>query len=248
MAQTDRFTGKAAIVTGASRGIGAEVARRLASEGARVMIVYRGDHDAADRVAQAIRAGGGTAHALAADISRPDDCERIMREGRALLGRLDILVNAAGVASYKPLAEADAAHFHAIFDTNVLGSLALTRAAAAVMETPGRIIHFSSRLAQTPLPGASVYAASKAAVSALTLALAQELGPRGITINAIAPGPIETDMTAAILAERGAALSAQTPLRRIGQPGDLAGIVAFLASDDAGWITGRTLRADGGLL
>lgn len=248
MTETKRFAGKAAIVTGASRGIGAEVARRLAAEGAALLIVYRSDHDAARAVVGAIRAHGGTAHALAADISQPGDCARIMREAMEVLGRIDILVNAAGVASYKPLADADAAHYRALFDTNVLGSLALTREAAAIMETPGRIIHFASRLAETPLPGASVYAASKAAVSALTLALAQELGPRGITINAVAPGPIETDMTTAILRERGAALAAQTPLRRIGQPGDIAGIVAFLASDDAGWITGRTLRADGGLL
>jgi len=135
-----------------------------------------------------------------------------------------------------------------LFDTNVLGALSLTRFAAPVMECPGRIIHFGSRLAQSPMPNTSVYAASKAAVSALTLALSQELGPRDITINAVAPGLIETDMTAATVAERGDILRAQTPLRRIGQPSDICGLVAFLASDDARWITGQTFRADGGLL
>lgn len=242
------LSGKTALVTGGSRGIGAEVARRLGAEGATIAIAYRSDKASADRVVEDLKAAGAKADAFVADISCPDDCERLVRECIEIFGRLDILVNAAGVAEYRPLEQADADHYHAMFDTNVLGALSVTRAAAAVMETPGRIIHFSSRLAESPMPGTSVYAASKAAVSALTLALSQELGPRGITINAIAPGLIETDMTAAAVRERGDAMRSRTPLRRIGQPGDISGLVAFLVSDDAGWITGRTIRADGGLL
>ncbi len=240
--------GKVALITGGSRGIGAEVARRLGADGAAVVIAYRSDKAAADSVVQGLKASGAEACAVAADISRPPDCEHIVGRCIEIFGRLDILVNAAGVAAYRPLEQADADHYHEMFATNVLGALSMTRAAASVMGSPGRIVHFASRLADSPMPGTAVYAASKAAVSALTLALSQELGPRGITINAVAPGLIETDMTAAAVAERGEALRNRTPLRRIGQPEDIGGLVAFLASDDAGWITGRTIRADGGLL
>lgn len=242
------LTGKVALVTGGSRGIGAEVARRLASDGANVVIAYRSDRTSADKVVQALKEAGSTGQALSGDIALPEDCERLVDQCVEISGRLDILVNAAGVATYRPLAEADADHYREMFDTNVLGTLSLTRAAAQVMQDPGRIIHFSSRLAGTPMPETSVYAASKAAVSALTRALSQELGPRGITINAVAPGLVETDLTAAAVKARGSTISAQTPLRRIGQPDDISGLVAFLASDDAKWITGQTLRADGGLL
>lgn len=248
MNSTLSLTGKVALVTGGSRGIGAEVARRLASDGAEVVIAYRSDTASAETVVAALKATGAKAHAFAVDIAIPQDCETLIEACIKACGRLDILVNAAGVATYRPLEQADADHYHALFNTNVLGALSLTRAAVAVMNGPGRIIHFSSRLAGSPMPNTSVYAASKAAVSALTLALSQELGPRDITINAIAPGLIETDMTALAVAERGEALRNATPLRRIGQPDDISGIVAFLASDDAKWITGRTLRADGGLL
>jgi 3-oxoacyl-[acyl-carrier protein] reductase len=242
------LSGKVALVTGGSRGIGAEVARRLASDGAMVVIAYRENSEAASRVVEVLTGFGTKAQAVAADIAIPEDCARLVGATIEIFGRLDILVNAAGVATYLPLELADADHYRRMFDTNVLGALSLTRAAAAVMENPGRIIHFASRLAESPMPDTSVYAASKAAVSALTLALSQELGPRGITINAVAPGLIETDMTAKAVEERGDALRARTPLRRIGQPSDISGLVAFLASDDAGWITGRTVRADGGLL
>ena len=248
MNSTLSLTGKVALVTGGSRGIGAEVARRLASDGAEVVIAYRSDTASAETVVTALKATGAKAHAFAVDIAIPQDCETLIESCLKACGRLDILVNAAGVATYRPLDQADADHYHALFNTNVLGALSLTRAAVAVMNGPGRIIHFSSRLAGSPMPNTSVYAASKAAVSALTLALSQELGPRDITINAIAPGLIETDMTALAVAERGEALRNATPLRRIGQPDDISGIVAFLASDDAKWITGRTIRADGGLL
>lgn len=249
MVEGKGLTGKVALVSGGSRGIGAAVARRLARDGAHVVVGYRSDTASAEGVVAELTAAGAVAQAVAADIARPEECGRLVARTLEICGRLDILVNAAGVATYLPLAKADADHFHATFDANVLGALALTRAAAPVMTAPGgRIIHFSSRLAQTPLAGSSVYAASKAAVSALVLALAQELGPRGITINAVAPGVIETDMTATVIRERGEAIRSQTPLRRIGQPEDIAGLVAFLVSEDGGWINGRTIRADGGML
>mgnify|MGYP001627788054 CR=1 FL=1 len=248
MKHSTRLAGKIALVTGGSRGIGAAVAKRLASDGAEIVVAYRRDQAAATDVVKNLTASGAKAHALSFDIARPDDCDALIDSCLKACGRLDVLVNAAGVATYRPLDQVDAAHFHAMFDTNVLGALSLTRAASAAMERGGKIIHFASRLAQTPMANTSVYSASKAAVSAMTLALSQELGPRGITINAIAPGLIETDMTAAALVERGEALKGATPLRRIGQPDDISGIVSFLASEDANWITGRTLRADGGLL
>lgn len=243
-----RFVGKVALITGGSRGIGAEVARRFGEEGARVAIAFRNDRQSADKLLENLRISGVDAFAFGADISEPEDCEQLVQDCMAVLGRIDIVVNAAGVSAYRTLEKADADHYYEMFNTNVLGALCITRAAALVMENPGRIIHFASRLAEAPMQGTSVYAASKAAVSALVLALSQELGPRGITINAVAPGLIETDMTAKAVQERGDALRAQTPLRRIGQPHDISGLVAFLASDDAGWITGRTIRADGGLL
>jgi len=249
VAEKKDLTGKVALVSGGSRGIGAAVALRLAREGARIVVGYKSDVASAERVIAELAAAGSAGHAVAADIARPDECERLVAQALEIFGRLDILANVAGVAAYLPLAKADADHFHTTFDANVLGALALTRAAAPVMTAPGgRIIHFSSRLAQTPLAGSAVYAASKAAVSALVLALAQELGPLRITINAVAPGVIETDMTAGVIRERGEAIRSQTPLRRIGQPEDIAGLVAFLASDDGVWINGRTIRADGGML
>jgi 3-oxoacyl-[acyl-carrier protein] reductase len=141
----------------------------------------------------------------------------------------------------------DEAYIRAMFDTNVTGAIMLTKAAAAVMQEGGRIVQVSSRLAYSPISTSTVYAASKAAVMAMVHGFAKELGPRGITVNAVAPGVIETDMTTKIIAERGEQIRSATPLGRIGQPDDIAGIVAFLASDDARWITGRTILADGGL-
>jgi len=248
MSNANGLSGKVALVTGGSRGIGAAVARRLAQDGASVALCYRSERAAAEDVLAEIAAEGGTAQAFVADIAQPDQCEALVSRCLSTFGRLDIVVNAAGVAAYLPLERTDADHYREIFDTNVLGALSLTRAAASVIARPGRIVHISSRLAQSPMPGSSVYAASKAAVSTLTLAMSQELGPRGVTVNAVAPGLIQTDMTADAVEMRGEAIRAQTPLRRIGKPQDISGVVAFLVSDDAGWITGRTIRVDGGLL
>jgi 3-oxoacyl-[acyl-carrier protein] reductase len=163
-------------------------------------------------------------------------------------GRIDILINSAAVAPYRPLDAIDAAFVRAVFDTNVLGTILVIQAALPHLTSPGgRIVNFASGLAFRPIPTSSVYAASKAAVVTLTQAFSKELGPKGITVNAVAPGVIETEMTSAILAQRGADIIAATPLGRIGRPDDIAGIVTFLASPEAGWITGRTILADGGL-
>lgn len=242
------FEGKAVLVTGGSRGIGAAVARRFGSLGADVTVGYRSGRDAAEALCAEIAAAGGTAVAVAGDVAVPAQAQAMVRQAHDAFGRLDVLVNAAGVGPYLPLAEIDEAHCRAIFDTNVLGTIMLTQAAAALLPSPGgRIVHFASRLAFNPLPTSAVYSASKAAVVTLVHGFARDLGPRGITVNAVAPGVIETDMTADILRERGEQILAATPLRRIGQPDDIAGVVLFLASADAGWVTGRTIIADGGL-
>ncbi|MDN2578657.1 glucose 1-dehydrogenase [Aquibium sp. ELW1220] len=242
------FEGKAVLVTGGSRGIGAAVARRFGSLGAHVAVGYRSGRDAAEALAAEIVAAGGTAVAVAGDVAVPSQAQAMVTRAHDAFGRLDVLVNAAGVGPYLPLAEIDEAHCRAIFDTNVLGTIMLTQAAAPLLPSPGgRIVHFASRLAFNPIPTSSVYSASKAAVVTLVHGFARELGPRGITVNAVAPGVIETDMTADILRERGEQILAATPLRRIGQPDDIAGVVTFLASADAGWVTGRTIIADGGL-
>jgi 3-oxoacyl-[acyl-carrier protein] reductase len=242
------FEGKAVLVTGGSRGIGAAVARRFGSLGADVAVGYRSGRDAAEALCAEIAAAGGTAVAVAGDVAVPAQAQAMVRQAHDAFGRLDVLVNAAGVGPYLPLAEIDEAHCRAILDTNVLGTIMLTQAAAPLLPSPGgRIVHFASRLAFNPIPTSAVYSASKAAVVTLVHGFARELGPRGITVNAVAPGVIETDMTADILRERGEQILAATPLRRIGQPDDIAGVVLFLASADAGWVTGRTIIADGGL-
>jgi 3-oxoacyl-[acyl-carrier protein] reductase len=157
-------------------------------------------------------------------------------------------VNCAGIAEYRPFEAIDSEMFRATFDTNVLGTIAVIQAALPHLTAPGgRIINFSSALATRPIPTTSIYAASKAAVAALSHALAKEFGPRGITVNTIAPGVIETDMTTQILAERGAGIAAMTPLGRVGQTDDIAGVALFLASPEAKWLTGRTIIADGGV-
>jgi 3-oxoacyl-[acyl-carrier protein] reductase len=242
------FHGKVALIAGGSRGIGAAVARRFSSQGAQVVICFKSNRNAAEEVVADIVAAGGSAIAFEADIVDPTSVARLMNEVLARFNCIDILVNTAGIAPYRPLGSLDASHIREVFDTNVLGALLLTQAVAPHMPSPGgRIIHFSSRLAVSPIASSSVYAAAKAAVSTLTHALSKELGPKGITINAVAPGVIETDMTSAIIQERGESIRMATPLGRIGTTDDIASIVTFLASPDSGWITGRTILADGGM-
>ena len=242
------LSGKAVIVTGASRGIGAQVARRFGAAGCKVAVLYRRGADAAGTVARAIATAGGQGMVVAADIADPDAAKAAVDSVATKFGGIDIVVNCAGIAEYRPFEKSDAALFHATFNTNVLGTIAVIQAALPHLPSPGgRIINFSSALASRPIPTTAIYSASKGAINTLSHALAKELGPRGITVNTIAPGVIETEMTTKILEERGAAIKAMTPLGRIGQPDDIAGAVLFLASPDAGWVTGRTIIVDGGV-
>ena len=239
---------KVVLITGGSRGIGAGLAKRFAAEGYRVAIGYRSGEAAADGIIGEITAAGAQGFAVAGDIAKPDDAKAMVAAVVARFGAVDVLINCAGVAEYRAFEATDLALFHAHFDTNVLGTVSMIQAVLPHMPAPGgRIINFSSALATRPIPTASIYSASKAAVTALTHALAKEFGPRGITVNAIAPGVIETEMTTKIIAERGPGIVAMTPLGRIGQTDDIAGIAVFLASPDAKWVTGRTIIADGGI-
>jgi 3-oxoacyl-[acyl-carrier protein] reductase len=242
------LSGKVALITGGSRGIGAAIARRLAAAGGQVAIGYQARGDAAESLTAEITAAGGQCLAVQGDITDADSVERIVADAVAHFGRLDILINCAGIGPYRALGAMDAAFIRSILDTNVLGTVLVTQAALPRLTAPGgRIINFASALAYRPIPTSSIYSASKAAIVTLTHAFSKELGPKGITVNAIAPGVIETEMTATILAERGAGIVAMTPLGRIGQTDDIAGIALFLCSAEAGWITGRTIIADGGV-
>jgi len=242
------LSGKVALITGGSRGIGAAVARRFAAAGSQVAIGYQARSDAAESLAAEITAAGGQCLPVQGDITDGDAAQRIAADTVARFGRIDILVNCAGVAPYRALGAMDAAYIRAILDANVLGTVLITQAVLPHLTAPGgRIVNFASAMAFRPVPTSSVYAASKAAVVTLTHAWSKELGPKGITVNAIAPGVIETEMTAAILAERGPGIVASTPLGRIGQTDDIAGVALFLSSPESGWITGRTIIADGGV-
>jgi 3-oxoacyl-[acyl-carrier protein] reductase len=242
------MAGKVALMTGGSRGIGAGVARRFAAAGIHVAIGYQSRGDAAASLATDITAAGGQCLAVQGDIADADAAQRIVADTIARFGRVDILVNCAGIGPYRALGAMDTAFIRAILDANILGTVLMTQAVLPHLPSPGgSIINFASALAFRPIPTSSVYSASKAAVVALTHAWSKELGPRGITVNAIAPGVIETEMTTKILAERGAGIVASTALGRIGQTDDIAGIALFLCSPESGWITGRTIIADGGV-
>lgn len=239
---------KVVLVVGGSRGIGAAVAYRFASLGSRVAIGYQTRGDAANKVASEIAAAGGQCIAIQGDITQTEAAQKIVNETVAHYRRIDVLINSAGVGIYRPLAKIDAAYVREMFDANVLGTVLVTQAALPHLTSPGgRIINFASALAFRPIPTSSIYAATKGAIVTLTHAYSKELGPKGITVNAVAPGVIETEMTSTILAERGAQIIAATPLGRIGQTDDIAGIVTFLASPEGGWINGRTIIADGGV-
>lgn len=239
---------KVVLVTGGSRGIGAAIARRFASLGSRVVIAYRSDRASAESLSAELSAEGGNCVAIQADVANPEHIEALVAGTVESFGAIDVLVNCAAIGPYRPLGEMDAPFVKSILETNIMGVVLLTQAVLPFMPSPGgRIINIASALAYRPIPTSSVYSASKAAVVTLTHAFAKELGKRGITVNALAPGVIETDMTTKIIAERGEQILGMTPLGRIGQPDDIAGIVTFLASPEAGWITGRTIIADGGV-
>jgi 3-oxoacyl-[acyl-carrier protein] reductase len=247
---SQRLTGKVAVVTGASKGIGAAIARHLADAGAAVVVNYSSSKEGADRVVADITGKGGRALAVQANVVKPADIQRLFAETKKAFGRLDVLVNNAGVYEFAPLEAVTPEHFHKQFDLNVLGLLLATQEAVKHFgPAGGSVINLSSVVSTTGVPNASVYSATKGAVDALTRSLARELGPRKIRVNAINPGLVETEgVTSAGISgsDFHKRIEAQTPLGRIGQPQDIAPAAVFLASDDSVWMTGETLYISGG--
>ena len=242
---------KVAIVTGASKGIGASIAKHLAAEGAAVVVNYASSKDGADRVVSEILKNGGRAVAVQANVAKHADIRRLFTEANKAFGRLDILVNNAGIYEFSPIEDITEEHFHKLFDLNVLGLILASQEAAKHFSTEGgSIVNISSVVSTLSPPNTSVYSATKAAVDAVTRSLAKELGPRKIRVNSINPGMVETEgVHAAGIADSDfrKQIESQTPLGRIGQPRDIAPAAVFLASADSGWITGETLYISGGL-
>jgi len=247
---TQKLSGKIAIVTGASKGIGAAIAAHLAAEGAAVVVNYAASKAGADKVVDEITKHGGRAVAIQADVAKQPDIDRLLAETKKAFGRLDILVNNAGIYEFAPLEQITPAHFHKQFDLNVLGLLLTTQAALKHFSPEGgSVINTSSVVSTLGVPGGAVYSATKGAVDSLTRALAKELGPRKIRVNTVNPGMIETEgtHTAGVLAgDMRKGIEAATPLGRIGQPQDIAPVVVFLASDDSSWVTGESFFISGG--
>lgn len=242
-----KLQNKIALVTGASRGIGRAIATRLAAEGTEVVVHYRSDEKAAESVVAQIKAEGGAATFIGADLSEIADARRLAHEVAGRYQKLDILVNNAGCAAYQTLDEAGIDHFDTIFNLNTRGLFFLTQEIARIMNDDGRIVNISSGITRANVAGGSVYAASKAAVEAFTRCWAAELGPRGITVNTVSPGMTKTDLLLQITpSEVLEQFAARTPLGRLGEPGDIADVVAFLCSADARWMTANNLLANGG--
>jgi 3-oxoacyl-[acyl-carrier protein] reductase len=245
-----KLQGKVAVVTGASKGIGASIAKHMAAEGASVVVNYASSKEGADRVVAEIVKNGGKAVAVQANVAKQAEIERLFAEAKKAFGRVDILVNNAGIYEFSPLEGVTEEHFYKHYNLNVLGLLLASREAAKHFDSAGGSIVNISSIASTYTPAnSSVYSSTKAAVDAVTGALAKELGPRNIRVNSINPGMVETEgVHAAGIAEGDfrKQLEAQTPLGRIGQPEDIAPAAVFLASSDAAWITGETLRIAGG--
>ena len=242
------LTGKVAIVTGSSKGIGAGIAERLAADGANLIVNYSRSAEDADKVVQRIVAAGGKAIAHRADISQPDDIAPLIDAAIHAFGRLDILVNNAGVYQPDTLDTLSAASFDQHFNLNVRGLLLTTQAAARVMTSGGVIVNISSGLAHSPYPQVHVYRATKGAVNTLTRSLAMELGPRGIRVVGIAPGFVHTEGNAASAAGMDDFFIGKTPLGRVGKPKDIAAAVAYAVSGDAAWVTGTTIDVAGGMI
>src|ERR1700730_6011927 len=245
-----KLKGKVAVVTGASKGIGAGFAKALAAEGASVVVNYASSKEGADAVVDAISKAGGTAVAVGGDVSKAADAERIISAAIKNYGRLDILVNNSGVYEFAPIEEVTEDQFHKIFNINVLGVILTTQAAVKHLREGASIINIGSGASSITPPNTAVYTGTKGAVDAITGVLAKELGPRKIRVNSINPGMVETEGVHAagfIGSDFEATAVAQTPLGRIGQVDDIATVATFLASNESKWITGELVRAGGGL-
>jgi 3-oxoacyl-[acyl-carrier protein] reductase len=245
-----RLSGKVAVVTGASKGIGAAIAKSLAAEGASVVVNYASSKSGARTVVDSIIAAGGKAVAVGGDVSKTGDAQGIIDAAIKNYGRLDILVNNSGVYEFSPIEAATEDQFHRMFNINVLGLLLTTQAALKYIGEGGSIINIGSVVSRVTPPASAIYTGTKGAVDAITGVLARELGPKKIRVNAINPGMIETEgvQSAGFLgSDFEKELVSQTPLGRIGQPGDISSIATFLASDDSAWLTGEHILAGGGL-
>jgi 3-oxoacyl-[acyl-carrier protein] reductase len=244
-----KLAGKVAVVTGASKGIGAAIAKALAAEGAKVVVNYASSKPGADAVVEAITAAGGKAVAVQGDVSKAEQAHGLIDAAVREYGRLDVLVNNSGVYEFGAIEEITEEHYHRQFNVNVLGLLLTTQAAVKHIGEGGSVINISSVVTSLTPPASAVYSGTKGAVDAITGVLAKELGPRKIRVNAILPGIVETEgtHTAGVMgSDFESNAVAQTPLGRIGQPKDIGPIATFLASDDAGWLTGERLVAAGG--
>ncbi|AMV27231.1 Glucose 1-dehydrogenase 2 [Gemmata sp. SH-PL17] len=245
-----KLNGKVAVVTGASKGIGAEIARRLAAEGAAVVVNYASSKAGADKVVADITSKGGKAVAVGGDVSKKTDAEAIIEAAIKNYGRLDVLVNNSGVYEFGAIEQITEEHFHRQFNINVLGLLLITQAAVKHLKAGGSIINIGSVVARITPPQSAVYTGTKGAVDAITGVLAKELGAKGIRVNALNPGLIETEGTVSagvIGSEMEKETVKQAPLGRGGKVDDIAKIAVFLASDDSGWLTGEQLLASGGV-
>ncbi|MGA7916700.1 MAG: glucose 1-dehydrogenase [Candidatus Acidiferrales bacterium] len=245
-----RLTGKVAVVTGASKGIGAGIAQALAAEGASVVVNYASSKTGAEKVVAAITAAGGKAVAVGGDVSKAAEAKGIIDAAIKSYGRLDILVNNSGLYEFAPLEAVSEENFHKIFNVNVLGAILTTQAAVKHMGEGGSIINIGSGVSRLTPANSTVYTASKGALDAITGVLARELGPRRIRVNTINPGMVETEGTQTggfIGSDFEKVLIAQAPLGRTGKVSDIAPIAVFLASDESGWLTGEQLLATGGI-
>ncbi|NCD69523.1 SDR family NAD(P)-dependent oxidoreductase [Mucilaginibacter agri] len=248
----NRLKNKVAVVTGASKGIGASIAKHFAAEGAKVVVNYASSREGADKVVKAITENGGIAIAVQADVSNELDVNRLFEETRKAFGTLDILVNNAVSQGYAPIEQISVEAFHQSFNVNVLGPVLAIQAALKLFgDKGGNIINISSGASKYPLPSASLYSATKAALDAFTIALSKELGAKNVRINSILPGATETEGAASAGVTAGSEYEkmfiANTPLGRRGQPEDIAKAVVFIASDDAAWITGEQISVSGGM-